>query len=297
MKRLNNRGNVTIILCLMITVLFGFTAYVIDVGMVYAEKIKLSNALDSAALAGALELPGDYTKANNVTVDYLQRNNIDPNQTNITISEDHKSIEIEGVKNVKHLFAQIIGISSSNVHSKTKAIVAPARSVKGGIRPFAVEKYDFSYGDLVTLKEGAGDGYHGNYGIVSLGGSGASVFRYNSLYGYKGTISVGDYIDTEPGDVTGVCNEIKNYINSEQSNFNSFMRNSIRLWTLPLVDSLEVNGQKSVLVVGFAEFYVEDVTKNAGKIEVNGRFIRFVLNSSIDTNLNDTGVYGVKLSK
>lgn len=297
MKKLDDKGNVAIILCLLITVLFAFTAYVVDIGMIYKEKIKLSNAIDAAALAATLELPNDDIKAKAVAVEYLKKNNVDPNQTTIAISADHKSIQIEGIKNVKHLFAQIIGISSSNVEAKTKAMVAPAKSVKGGIRPFAVEAYDFPYGDLVTIKEGAGDGYHGNYGAVALGGEGANVFRGNSLYGYSGTISVGDYVDTEPGNMAGACTEIKNYINSEQSTFDNFPRDSIRLWTIPLVDSLAEDGRKSVLVVGFAMFYVEDVVNKSGKIEITGRFIRFVLNAPTDTSLNDTGVYGTKLSK
>jgi len=297
MKKLDNKGNVAIILCLVITGLMGFAAYVIDVGMVYAEKEKLTNAIDSAALAAILELPSDDIKAKAVAVDYLQKNNVDPNQTTIVIGTDHKSIQIEGIKNVKHLFAPIIGINSSNVNAKTKAVLAPAKSVNSGIRPFAVEVYDFPYGELVTIKEGAGDGYHGNYGAVALGGQGANVFRGNALYGYSGTISVGDYIDTEPGNIAGVTNDLKNYINSENSTFNNFPRDSIRLWTIPLVDSLAVDGRKSVLVVGFAAFYVENVTQNSGKIQIQGRFIKYVLNSPVDVNLNDTGAYGAKLSR
>lgn len=297
MKKLDDKGNVAIILCLLITVLFAFTAYVVDVGIVYKEKIKLSNAIDAAALASVLELPSDDIKAKNVAVEYLQKNNVDPNQATITVSADHKSIQIEGIKNVKHLFAQIIGINSSDVKAKTKAVVAPASSVKGGIRPFAVEAYDFPYGDLVTIKEGAGDGYHGNYGAVALGGEGANVFRGNSLYGYSGTISVGDYVDTEPGNMAGACTAIKNYINSENSTFDNVPRDSIRLWTIPLVDSLAQDGRKSVLVVGFAMFYVEDVKNNAGKIEITGRFIKFVINATTDMTLKDTGVYGAKLAE
>jgi len=139
MKKLDNKGNIAIILCLLFTALLGSTAFVIDVGMIYVEKIKLSNAMDSAALAAVLELPVDDVKAKEVAVDYLRKNNVDPNQTVIAISEDHKSIQIDGVKNVKHIFAQIIGINSSNVKVKTKAVVAPVKSVEGGIRPFAVE--------------------------------------------------------------------------------------------------------------------------------------------------------------
>lgn len=297
MKRLDDKGNAAIILCLLITVIFGFAAYVIDIGIVYSERIKLSNAIDSAALAAALELPNDDAKARNVAIDYLEKNNIDPNQTTIVISTDKKSINIYGTKNVKHLFAQIIGIKNSTVKANTRAIVAPLKSVGDGVRPFAVQKYDFSYGELVNLKTGAGNGYDGNYGAIVLGGQGENVFRANALYGYNGTVSVGDYIDTEPGNMAGAVNDIKNYINSEQSTFEDFPRNSIRVWTIPLVDSLAVNGQKSVLVVGFAKFYVEDVVGTSGQIEVTGRFIKFVSNGVVDTTLGDTGAYGAKLSK
>ena len=296
-RKLDNKGNIAIILCLVFTALLGFTAYVIDIGLVYVEKVKLSNAIDSAVLAASLELTTDATKAGNVAISYLQKNNVDPNKVSITISGDNKSIQMKGIKNVNHIFAPIIGINSSNINASTKAIIAPIKSIKGGIRPLAVEAFPFSYGDVVMLKEGAGDGYHGNYNEVSLGGTGANVFKSNALYGYSGTITVGDMIDTETGNMAGAANAIKNYINSECSSFNDFERNSIRLWTLPLVDSLNVNGRKNVLVVGFGEFYVEDIVKNAGKIQIQGRFIRYVTNGEIDMTQSDTGAYGAKLVK
>lgn len=297
MRKLDNKGNVAIILCLVFTVLMGFTAYVVDIGLVYVEKVKLSSAIDSAVLAASLELPTDDTKARNIAIEYLQKNNVDPSKVTITISTDKKSIQMEGIKNINHFFAPIIGINNSNVNANTKAIIAPVKSVKDGTRPFAVELFDFSYGDVVILKEGAGDGYHGNYGAVALGGTGAKVFKSNALYGYSGTITVGDMIDTETGNMAGASNEIKNYINSECSSFNNFERNSIKLWTMPLVDSLNVDGRTEVLVVGFGEFYVEEITKPSGKIEIQGRFIRYVTNGEIDMSLSDTGAYGSKLVK
>ena len=72
MRKLDNKGNVAIILCLVFTVLLGFTAYVVDIGLIYIEKAKLSNAIDSAALAATLELPMDATKARNVAIVYQQ---------------------------------------------------------------------------------------------------------------------------------------------------------------------------------------------------------------------------------
>jgi hypothetical protein len=297
MGKLDDKGNVAIILCLVFTALLGFTAYVVDIGLIYVERVKLSNAIDSAVLAASLELPTNTTKSRSIAIEYLQKNNVDPSKVSITISADNRSIHMEGIKTVDHFFAPIIGINSSNVNARTKAIIAPIKSVKGGIRPFAVEVFDFSYGDVVTLKQGAGDGYHGNYGAVALGGSGASVFKSNALYGYSGSIAVGDMIATETGNMAGATNDIKNYINSELSSFNDFQRNSIRLWTLPLVDSLYVHGRKDVLVIGFGEFYVEGVRNNSGKTEIQGRFIRYVTNGDIDVTISDTGAYGSKLVK
>lgn len=296
MKKLNNKGSAAVVLCLLMTAIMGLTALVIDIGIVYAERIQLTNALDSAALAAALELPEHSASARTVAEDYLRKNGINPAQTTIALSSDNKSIKIEGTKNVKHLFAPIIGINSSNVNAQTKAMIAPVKSVKG-IKPFAVEAFDFSYGDLVTLKVGAGDGYHGNYGVIALGGEGASNFKANALYGYNGTISVGDYLSTEPGNMVGASNTIQNYINSEQSSFDNFSRNSIRVWTLPLVDSLVLDGRDTALVVGFGVFYVENVTKVSSKMVFNGRFIRYALNSVTDESLSDTGAYGAKLSR
>jgi hypothetical protein len=293
----DNQGSAAITLCIVFTALLGFTAYVVDIGLMYAEKIKLYNALDSAALAAILELPNNCQKAREVVVDYLEKNNVDPNNTVITIGNDKKSIQLEASKNVKHFFGPIIKINSSDINIKTKAIIGPANSVKGGIKPFAVETFDYSYGSVVTLKAAAGDGYKGNYGAVALGGDGADVFLKNTLYGYNGVISVGDKIYTETGNMAGAANAIKDYINSEDSTFYNFSRDSVRLWTVPLVDTLQVNGAGQITVIGFGEFYVEEVIKNSGKIEITGRFIRHVVNATIDTTLEDTGVYGAKLVK
>ena len=46
---------------LLLGVLLGFAALVVDVGMMYTEKAKLQNAADAAALAGAQNLPNATT--------------------------------------------------------------------------------------------------------------------------------------------------------------------------------------------------------------------------------------------
>ncbi len=297
MKSLNNKGNASILLCLLAAGLMGVTAFAVDIGIVYVEKAKLLHGMDAAVLAGALELPTSETKAKDIASLYLNKNNIGADQVALQVGVDKKTITAEGSTAVKHFFAPLIGIEESTVKGSTKAIIGPAKSLSEGIRPFAVQMFDFTYGDLIVLKENAGDGIAGNYWSVALGGRGSSIYRDNALYGYQGKITVGDYIDTETGNMAGTANAIKRYIQSESSSFNEFKRDSIRLWTLPLVEAFVVSGRSEIKVVGFAKFYVEDILDKAGKIEIRGRFVRFVGPAEIDMNLKDTGVYGVKLSK
>jgi len=188
MKKLGNRGNASIILCAAIVGLLGFTAGVVDIGMVYVQRVKLSNAIDSAVLAASMELVHSESKTMTVAREYLEKNNIDPSSVSIAIGPDSKSLEIKGTKTVKHLFAPIIGINTSDVKVSTKAIIGPVKAVRGDTRPFAVQKFDYNYGDIVTLKENAGDAYRGNYKAVALGGTGANVFRDNALHGFSGKL-------------------------------------------------------------------------------------------------------------
>ena len=295
MKIRSEKGNISIIVMVMMVVLLGSAGAAIDVGMAIIERTQLSNALDYAALAGAQELPESSESAVAVAQSYLTENGINPEDVNITVSQDNKSIALAGSRSVEYTFLKVLGINDTVVNANSKVILGAARSVKGGLRPFAVEDFPYQYGELVTLKEGAGDGYQGNYGVVALGGSGSSVYEQNALFGYDGEISIGDEINTEPGNMASVSNQLQIYINGIAHTFESHPRDSERLWTVPLVDSLDVGGRDSVTVTGFAQVFVENIGKKAGKIEIEARFVRFVVNGDIDVSVVDRGTYGVKL--
>lgn len=291
----NEKGNISILVMVMMVVLLGSAGAAIDVGRAIIERTELSNALDYAALAGAQELPVDTTKAVQVAEDYLRQNGINPAAVDIVVSQDGKSIALNGNSDVAYTFLKVLGIDETTVKANSKVILGAAQSVKGGLRPFAVEDFPYQYGALVTLKQGAGDGYHGNYGVVALGGSGSSIYEYNAFYGYDGEIAIGDEISTEPGNMANVSNQLQTYINGIPHTFDSHPRDSERLWTVPLVDTLIVSGRNTVTVTGFAQVFVENIGKKAGKIEIQARFVRFVVNGDIDVSLVDRGTYGVKL--
>ena len=291
----NEKGSVAILVMFMMTILLASAGAAIDVGVVIMERTKLSNALDYAALAGAQELPDGKAQAVTVANAYLNDNGIDPSTVEIQVSDDGKSLSLVGTKEVGYTFLKVLGLDQTSVAANSKVILGTAGKVKGGLRPYAVEDFDYQYGELITLKEGAGSSYNGNFGVVALGGTGSSIYETNALHGYKGEIAAGDDINTEPGNMSNVSNLLKTYINSIPHTFESHPRDSDRLWTVPLVDSLDESGRGYVTVTGFAQVFVEDIDKNSGKIEINARFVRFVVNGDIDTTLVDRGTYGVKL--
>lgn len=291
----SDRGAVSIVVALVITVLMGFASLVVDIGSMYLEKTRLQNALDAAALAASIELPERAASAMSVAQQYLTSNKVDLASTQITIAPDGKSIEIIGTRTVRHYIAQVIGISSSTVRARSKALLSPIKAINHGIRPFAVEKFNYVYGASVTLKKGASDGISGNYGPLALGGTGADVFRDNAIYGYNGKINIGDWINTETGDMAGPTNTIATYYGQEPNLFPNYPRNSLRLWTIPLVAPTELTGKTSVQIVGFAQFYIDGMEKKDGII--TGKFIRYVTYGEADASLPETGLFTNKLVK
>lgn len=115
------------------------------------------------------------------------------------------------------------------------------------------------------------------------------------MYGYDVELNVGDFVFTEPGNMAAMIHSLSYYINSINETFENFSRDSDRVWTIPVFESMEVNGSEAIQVVGFAQFFVERATKVGGKAEIHGRFIEYVTNGDIDPTLESTGVYGMKL--
>jgi len=82
-----DKGSVIIYVTILITVLLGFTALVVDGGLKYLTKSRLQNAVDAAAISGAHELMKDPTgeEAKETAALYLMNNNVE-------IPSDYKTI-------------------------------------------------------------------------------------------------------------------------------------------------------------------------------------------------------------
>jgi len=297
----NQRGTTFVFFAIILTVIVGFTALSVDIGVIAFEKAKLANTVDSAALAGAQELVTNPSNTRNTVNTYITKNNSNLKESTITINESVRSVEVKSTKTVKNYFANVFGKPSQDVIATAQAKVENI-SALSGCRPIAVVKQNFIYGNIYVLKEGASDGYSGNYAAIALGGGGAAIYEDNLLNGYSGTIRVGDYIPTETGVIAKkTSNSIETLISrcdhSPRCTHTYYNKNCSRIIFIPVVDTLYINGKKNVKVLGFATFFLEGAVNSGGHTDIIGRFITYHAEGETSTAINDYGTYGISLVK
>lgn len=295
----NKRGNSSIILLFMITAIIGLMTFTVDAGLLYFEKNKLQNTVDSAALAAVSAYAEGREKMLEEAYKYSGLNGVPAEKLNIDISENKRRVTVTAGKPVALYFARIFNKSGEDIDVKAAAVTGPVSSAKG-IRPLGVEEQGFVYGETYTLKHGGGGGTTGNYGAIALGGTGASNYRNNLINGYNvRSIKVGDELETETGNMDGSTYDgIKNLLDSDLNEHGDDLSqlevNCPRLIKIPIIDYFGA-GRSTVKVVGFAAFFLDDVEKINGKTEITGRFVKRVGEGEIDESGEGYGLFGTKL--
>lgn len=299
----DEKGTVMALVACAMVALVGFTSLVTDAGLLYLNKVKLANAIDSAVLAGVQELPGDPESALNAANSYATMNGAVEGEAAFEIADDNSSITGVGQRQVELVLARIMGMEKSDVNARARASIAPVTAVRGAA-PFGVIEDSFEFGEEIVLKEGAGDGQHkGWFGALRLGGNGASVYRDNIKNGYAGEINVDDVIETESGNMSGPTGDGVNYRIDQchhvpECTFDSFNKDCSRILLVPIVVVNEINPGghvKSVKVVGFGAFFVDGHVGSGQDNEVKGSFIRYVIPDKNSSQGTDFGLYGSQL--
>lgn len=309
MKNMNNKnkflssqkGSSAVILAIALTSIAAFAALAIDIGAIMMDKSKLSSAVDAAALAGMQEVISGNNNVSNIVENYMAKNISNLKSMDSQIGADNRTVTVSGVKASANYFLKVFGLSFGDIKAEASAKAENIKSLSGA-RPLAVVQQQFTYGKVYTLKEGGGGGTSGNYAAIALGGSGGSNYRDNLLNGYSGTISVGDKIQTETGNIAGITQTSINYLinqcnHSPECTYNYYNKNCSKILFIPVVNTLEVNGKKYVQVLGFATFFLEGVTNQAGQADVIGRFITYCMEGETSSQINDYGTYGIRLIK
>lgn len=279
----NEKGSIIVIVALSLVVLVGISALAIDGGRLFLEKGELQKAVDAAALAGAQQLPNYSEKAEDIANQIIIANMSDLTEDNISteIPDDHSYIRVEATSNVKFTLAKALNFDNTDVNAAAKVMIYPLTSYGGkGTVPFGIDIYKYnientdlenlSNGDQIELKWGISE--YGNFGPLSIDGTGASIYKETIINGTNRVINVGDIIDTETGEMIGPTVQGINK-RFEDCNWDGNTANILshidnepdctRLVIIPLYKPFNVisNQVKQVEVVGFASVFITELTK------------------------------------
>jgi len=165
--RQEDEGVVAVLVALLMVVLIGFAALVVDAGYLFVDRTQLQKAADAAALAGAYDLwPGDGTHnsvAGNTATDaasFAQSNGVNPTQTvasasscplgvtcwvgtqggqSATVYDAGDAWKVTIARRVPLVFAPLLGIPAGTIQVSAVALNSPLASCDAAcILPYAV---------------------------------------------------------------------------------------------------------------------------------------------------------------
>lgn len=137
-KRLRSEesGQSLIMVVLLLGVLLSFSALVVDVGLLYAEKARLQNAADAAALAGAQALP-NYTLAEGAAVTYAGSNGVTSSAVDVTVPYgDNTKVKVEVENEVPYIFANFLNLVGTGTTVSASAVAQKNPEWTGEALPF-----------------------------------------------------------------------------------------------------------------------------------------------------------------
>ena len=236
MTRRRERGATLILVVVGLLALIAMAGLALDTAHVLLNKSRLQSALDAAALAGAKSLDqsdstatatfwaGSVFSANLVKYPELQNavnggvalvteysatlNPFSPG----TIPAKFVRTSVTGFATQMSLIS-VLGISSINVAGN--AVAGPSPPIVSACNvvpvfmcanPANPPLYGYQIDQVVGLNQVTGSTSAigpGNYGLLSLGGNGATLVRNNLAGAYSSCVSTGPNVPTEPGVAAG----------------------------------------------------------------------------------------------
>jgi len=258
-----------VIVALALPALLGSVAMGSDVAVLYYNWSLLQKAVDAAVLAGAAYLPSQPSTAQTSARSYGQQNGIQSSDAvAVSVSSDDMSITMTASRSVPYYFARVLGLTSATAAATATAQAEASQTARGlfptGFDPISppqtYQEYKFMQGQVGP----------GNWGALALGGSGADIFRNNLANGYQGSVSIGDLVSTEPGDMSGPTKQgvdarVQAGVSVDPSipagqgigPNTSYNLSDPRVIEVPIVNWVNINGKSQVAVLGFAMTWLE----------------------------------------
>jgi Flp pilus assembly protein TadG len=301
-RSITSRGQMMVLLALLIPVLMGAVALGVDISIFYFNWAQLQNAADASALAGAGYLPGNPTQAVTTAKQYAAMNGIANGEiSSIVSAPNNQSITVGLKRTVPYYFAKVIGLTSSPVSVSATASLQNIGSAIG-IVPIGVQfNTAYTKGQQMTIYEGVAPG---NWGALALGGSGASTFSDNLANGYQANVNVNDLLSVQTK--TGVMDgPVKRGIDARISagmsadpggTFSSHTLDDARVMLVPMVDFAGIAGSSQVPVKGFAEVWLVGISGGGSTLGINVVFIDQVVPKARPGNGQSFGAWMVVLT-
>jgi Flp pilus assembly protein TadG len=306
----DDSGATALLVALLMIVLLGMAAVVIDAGLLYSARRSMQTAADSAALAGVQELPADPGSAQAVADDYVSANpgGAQAIDRTYTVSSTYASDDTLKVHILQPSYAltlaTFLNVDNSPVGASATAVVSSPSAYSRGVMPFGLMSSDsatgaaafgYEFNQTYVLKQGAGSSEQGNFQLVDLPGTSSlkKVIEDGGASAY-----IGENIQTHPGNVAALMKTLDKYVNADSHTFADIVHlqpdgfASISDYTCqhlivvpiiwipgppPSYSWSDLKGKSDVQIMSFAWMWVDhgkDGTGPNGQSTITGTFIR-----------------------
>ncbi|MGI6765218.1 MAG: pilus assembly protein TadG-related protein [Anaerovoracaceae bacterium] len=323
----DEKGSALILMTIALAAMLTMAALVVDVGIAYCHGSRLQNAADAAVFAGGRLLPAEEWDTHRLcaiedrTREYLEKNGVAPEEIvsiDFTDFIDGSYYGLQVFLNTQSEtgFARVLGVDSIAVDKQAGVKVRPSLSADDVV-PVSVVKDELDYlleqdqTEHIILKYGGGDGSNGAFGAINLSGvkgGGANQYYNWILSGYTTEIAIGEKMyPIEPGNMAGPTSKAFNDRYTSCTHFpeeggctlRKFEPTCKRVVKIPVVEYINPH---NVQIVGFAVFILEDCYANGNAGEVQGSYVKTVINGTADYSADadldrEYGAYCLTLSR
>lgn len=267
-------------LVVMLGVLLGICALVMDVGAWFESGRKLQSVADAAALAAAQDLPAAPSTAVSDAQSYAQMNGRPLTSSPVisSTSSSNDTVTISTTEQAPLFFARVLGINSVTVHARAVAQVSGASTIDGKgwqqegtgepiplVLPASAIPPASQFGQEVSISWGAG--YQlgsGNFGILDFSngsdnGAPKDIADWITN-GYPGTIGIGSY----PG-ING---------NKTMSSAVDDAMTNLAAGHPTILLPVYTSSGSTFQIAGWAAFKVDSWNKGSGDSTLTGSFTR-----------------------
>ena len=296
----NDSGQALVFVALILMVLVGIAALVVDGGSWYQADRRLQTAADAAALAGAQHLPTEQTQARTVALDYAQKNYAGIPAPAVDFP-DVATINVSATAQAPGIFARIFDIDEVTVRAEAQARVFAPSELKN-VAPIAVHTSmacivtdPTCFGEPKTLRlteDFEFDPTKSKFGLLDLdrdGSAGAGDMKDWLENGYTDFLPINEDYPAANGEKNGIKKQLEDAADAQ------------RVLLFPVYDT--ANASTGYHIIGWAAFVIDDVVKWTGKLhELTGHFVTFIATDLAAGNPitdpdTDFGVHVITLTK